>query len=162
MDSRCAIMGTCKSTPLEIYHAARIKQKHRSKPRLPPVLCHRCSFYQFRDDVLAQQQSSRGRHPYERTGNTSPSGGRSLQLLRFHRLLRAEHDGVVRHAALPQLPPHNARKRAAAGLGNVGDPQQRCVLLVPSAEGGDDRLPRSMQLIIRSTLQETRSIASTT
>ena len=105
MDSRCAIMGTCKSTPLEIYHAARIKQKHRSKPRLPPVLCHRCSFYQFGDDMLAQQQSSRGRDPHERTGNTSPSGGRSLQLLRFHRFLRAEHDGVVSQAALPQLPP---------------------------------------------------------
>ena len=119
------------------------------------------AFCKLRHNMLAQQQPRACRHPYQRTGHASAPRRRRFELARRHRLLRA----VERCDAPPRgcsSLAHHARQRAAARFRYVRYLQQRRVALLPVPRADMMGMPRSRQDMMRSTLHETRSIASTT
>ena len=161
MDSRCAIMGTCKSTPVEIYHAARITQKHRSKPRLPPVLC----YIHFISSVTTCWHSSSpaeaGTHTSEPGTLRRPGGGASS----CSGSIGSSGLNTTVWCVTPRCRSSRRTTRASAQplvleMSAIRNSDASFLFHVPRAEMIG--MPRYMQLIIRSTLQETRSIASTT
>ena len=93
---------------------------------------------QVPDYLAGQQQSGGGGDPHYAGGDAAAAGGWGFRLSRPAGLLWGPDYLVVTDAPSAQLSANHPGQRAALGLFDVADPEQRGVQLVAGAQGGED------------------------